>query len=126
GPDAVNDSASTLRNTAVTGVSVATNDTYPSGATFMATTPPPSHGTLTSLDATTGTYVYTPANNFTGTDTFSYKLCLPEPNETLCDTAAVDITVKSPTAVPTLAAWGLVFMSSLVGLFGLVCIRRRS
>jgi large repetitive protein len=98
GPNAVNDAASTAQNTAVNG-NVSTNDTYPAGSTFTGLAPP-SHGTVT-VNAD-GTYTYTPATNFSGTDTFTYTVCEAMPNQTLCSTATVTVTVGSnvPVANP--------------------------
>jgi hypothetical protein len=46
----------------------------PSGTTPMiAVAGPPAHGTLLSLDQTHQTIVYTPNNNFTGTDSFTIQ-----------------------------------------------------
>jgi uncharacterized repeat protein (TIGR01451 family) len=91
GPNAANDSATTAQNTAVSG-NVSSNDTYPSGSTFTATTQP-GHGTVTMNP--TGSYTYTPATGYTGTDTFTYEVCSPAPNQGLCSTATVTINVAS-------------------------------
>jgi cyclophilin family peptidyl-prolyl cis-trans isomerase len=34
----------------------------------------PAHGTVTNFDASTGTFTYTPAKNYIGTDTFQYEV----------------------------------------------------
>jgi uncharacterized repeat protein (TIGR01451 family) len=98
GPDAANDSADTAYGISLNGT-VAGNDLYPNGSTF-AKTGDPSHGTvLLSFD---GSYAYTSASGFSGSDSFTYKLCLPSPNNTLCDTATVGITVAAQVFPPDL------------------------
>ncbi|MBC2844868.1 Ig-like domain-containing protein, partial [Winogradskyella flava] len=39
-----------------------------------------------------GTYSYIPQDNFTGDVTFDYRVCLPAPNESVCDEATVTMT----------------------------------
>lgn len=95
GLDAVDDRASTAPNTPVSS-SVPNNDVFPQGATFTVSSSP-TRGTVT-MDPATGDYTYTPNANVTGTDTFQYRLCLPAPNATQCDTATVTITVDPNTA----------------------------
>ena len=56
----------------------------------------PSNGTLT-LNAD-GSFTYTPTPLFYGTDTFTYSVCMPWPNEAMCDTATETIVV-GPNAV---------------------------
>jgi LPXTG-site transpeptidase (sortase) family protein len=87
----VNDVNSTAVNTQVSG-SAATNDTKPAGATF-AKQSDPSHGTVT-MDAA-GNYAYTPSNNYSGSDSFTYKVCLPSPNTTVCKIATVTISIAT-------------------------------
>jgi hypothetical protein len=71
-PVALSDTASTSRNSAVT-ISVLSNDSDPDKdpLTLMGLTQP-ANGTL-ALNAN-GTITYTPKRNFTGTDTFTYKV----------------------------------------------------
>ena len=94
GPDAVNDTDSTPFETEVDG-DVTGNDDYLAGSTF-ATATDPSNGSVTVNSD--GTYTYTPDADFTGVDSFTYTVCLPAPNATLCDTATVTIAV-GPDAV---------------------------
>jgi hypothetical protein len=98
GPNAVNDVGATSINTPLTGT-VAGNDVYPAGSIFTTVTQP-AHGTA-SLNAD-GTYAYTPASNFSGTDTFTYQVCEAAPFQTLCSTATVTITINGvgPTPQP--------------------------
>jgi uncharacterized repeat protein (TIGR01451 family) len=93
GPNAVDDIETTAQNTAVNG-NAATNDAYPTGSVFTQTSNP-QNGTVTFNPD--GTYTYTPAPNFTGVDTFDYQVCEPAPNDTLCATATVTITVNPGT-----------------------------
>ncbi len=53
------------------------------------------HGTVTMNAA--GTFTYTPANNYLGTDVFTYKLCDLNNN---CDTAIVNITITTSNQPP--------------------------
>ena len=93
--DAVNDTNSTLAGQTVTG-NAASNDAFPVGSTFSGPTSSTNGGTV-SMNAD-GTYSYTPAPGFSGVDTFNYSLCLPSPNQAICDTATVSIGVR-PDAV---------------------------
>ena len=87
----VNDSKSTDVNVPVSG-SADTNDTKPANSTYAKQTDP-SHGTVTMNAA--GSYTYTPANGYTGSDSFTYKVCLPSPDTTVCKIATVTINIAS-------------------------------
>jgi uncharacterized repeat protein (TIGR01451 family) len=54
----------------------------------------PVNGTLSLLDTNAGTVTYTPANNYTGTDTFTFRVNDGTTNSAL---ATVTITVGTPT-----------------------------
>ncbi len=72
---------------------VSTNDNVPVGSTYSHSTGNgPFNGTLTV--STDGTFEYNPAAGFTGIDTFEIKLCLPEPNTSMCDISTVTLNVK--------------------------------
>ena len=74
-PAAGNDSTTTYKNVPVT-VNVLGNDSDPDGTLNAATVSivaAAAHGT-TSVNPTTGAITYTPAANFTGTDSFTYKV----------------------------------------------------
>ena len=60
--------------------------------TFIIVTSP-SGGTLTSFNPSSGAVTYTPTNNFTGTDTFTFRV---NDGTTNSATATVSITVGSP------------------------------
>ncbi|QGQ97906.1 hypothetical protein EHS13_24965 [Paenibacillus psychroresistens] len=72
--------------------------TYPEGNTLtFAKASNPSHGTVT-VNTTTGAFTYTPASNYSGTDSFTFKVS----DGSLTSAAAkVSITVSATVAVPT-------------------------
>ncbi|WP_396602809.1 Ig-like domain-containing protein [Algibacter sp. R77976] len=89
-PLAVNDTASTSENTSIS-ISVLNNDTLINNAMltdFDATSV--NNGTISEAS---NKLIYTPANNFTGIDTFAYTICdgLSNPN---CAVATVTVTVS--------------------------------
>ncbi|MBU6245715.1 MAG: tandem-95 repeat protein [Actinomycetales bacterium] len=92
GPVAVDDAATTMMNTPVS-VNAAANDTYPAGSVFTQTSSP-ANGTV-AWNAN-GSYTYTPNPGFTGVDTFTYKVCMPAPNQARCASATERITVGEP------------------------------
>jgi LPXTG-motif cell wall-anchored protein len=96
-PDAVNDTDTVAYDTTLTD-SVAGNDTYPTNSVFATTggLSVPAAGSLSfSPD---GSFVFDPSPTFAGVVTFPYKVCLPSPNGTVCDTAVQEIVV-GPDAV---------------------------
>ncbi len=101
-PVAVNDSATATEDTqlSVPAPGVLGNDTYTAGVTTIVVDTQPTHGTLV-MNTTTGAWIYTPAANYAGADSFTYRL-----HEGAYDspTATVSITVTAvndaPTAVP--------------------------
>ncbi|GLQ45169.1 hemagglutinin [Dyella lipolytica] len=93
-PVAVNDTASTLANQAVT-VNVTSVDTGP--ITSIAIGTAPAHGTAVTSGVA---IVYTPTHNFFGTDTLTYTATGPGGTSAA---ATVTITV-TPLSVPTAAA----------------------
>lgn len=96
-PVAVDDSAVTPVNTAVT-VPVLANDSDPDGDSLAITsTSQPANGSVT---VSGDSIVYTPASGFTGTDTFTYTVTDPEG---LTATATVTITVDMPANLPPVA-----------------------
>ena len=90
-PVAVNDSASTPRNTPVT-IDVLSNDT-PNGATTPNVVTVPQNGT--AVVNPDGTIEYTPHTGFKGVDTFVYELC----NADGCATATVRVEVNKALVV---------------------------
>ena len=91
GPNAVDDNAGPATQGVPFNASVTGNDSAPVGSTYavLAST---ANGTL-NLNSATGAYTYTPNAGFSGTDTFTYRVCLPAPNAALCDDATVQISV---------------------------------
>lgn len=92
GPLAFNDSAITQAGTPVS-VNAALNDNYPAGSVFTQTSNP-ANGTV--MWNANGSYVYTPRPGFVGTDTFTYKVCMPTPYADRCSQATDTITVGEP------------------------------
>ncbi|MGC6431148.1 MAG: Ig-like domain-containing protein [Jejuia sp.] len=97
-PVANNDTATTKENTQVI-IDVLTNDTLRNNASLDSFDSTTSNGG--SVIKTSNRLAYTPADNFTGTDTFTYTICdaLSDQN---CATATVTITVTdtgNPVAV---------------------------
>lgn len=100
GPNAVDDQYSTAEDVAlvVPAPGVLVNDTDTEGDSLtLAVTDLPDNGTLT-LEAD-GSFTYTPAANFNGTDTFVYQIS----DGTLTDEATVTITVNAVNDAPVAA-----------------------
>jgi len=94
-PVAVNDTANTNKNTSVV-VNVLSNDSDPDGTldpTSVAIVGAASHGT-TSVNPTTGAVTYTPAVNYTGMDSFTYKV--KDNRGTDSNVATVSIAINAP------------------------------
>ncbi|MEO7253054.1 MAG: DUF11 domain-containing protein, partial [Casimicrobium sp.] len=96
-PIAIDDMDSTTLNQPVT-TPVSPNDSYPPGSTVSTGGTTTQGGTVSCTAATPATCTYQPPLGFVGTDTYTYRLCLPSPNQTVCDTAIVTITVGTATA----------------------------
>jgi len=96
-PVAVDDSFSGPAGSPLSG-SVADNDLAPTGSQYAKVTDP-SNGTV-EINSD-GTFTYTPAAGFYGTDSFTYELCAPA--GTPCDNATITLTV---TATPITAPAG--------------------
>jgi VCBS repeat-containing protein len=97
-PVAVNDAYTALKNTAlnIAVPGILGNDTDADGNTLTAANiTGPSHGTLTFN--TDGSFIYTPASNYTGTDTFTYRANDGQANS---NTATVTITVSTTNSAP--------------------------
>lgn len=56
----------------------------------------PANGTLSTFNATTGQVTYTPNNNYTGADSFTYNILC---DGVIVDTATVNITIAPQTGV---------------------------
>ncbi|MEY2891038.1 MAG: hypothetical protein RJA98_946, partial [Pseudomonadota bacterium] len=95
-PIAVNDSATTNEDTAIVSANLASNDVpSPDGGNVWSLVTAPSHGTAVVNAA--GTYTYTPAANWNGSDSFTYKI-----TDTNGDTstATVSLTVAPVNDAP--------------------------
>jgi VCBS repeat-containing protein len=66
----------------------------PVGTTFTVASNP-LHGTLTINNDGTYTYDYTPSTQSYTADSFTYKACLPGPNQSVCSTKTVSITLST-------------------------------
>ncbi len=127
------DTASTPMGRPAT-VNLLANDTSSNPAAAPLGTPSagsvsPSNGSV--VFNADGTATYTPNPAFTGTDSFSYKVCtvVSAGNPTAsCSEATVNVTVTLPAilAIPTLSEWGILLMSSLLALLGIGAARRRT
>ena len=94
-PVAVNDSATTAENTAVT-IAVLSNDTDADGGTLsVASVTTPAHGTA-AINAG-GTITYSPAANYSGGDSFSYTISDGQGGSA---TATVSVTVTNVNNAP--------------------------
>jgi Big-like domain-containing protein len=90
-PDAVNDAATTQRNTPV-AIPVLANDTDPDGDPLAVTgASDPPHGTAAVNQ--NGTITYTPDAGYTGGDSFTYSI---SDGRGGTDTATVSVTVNAP------------------------------
>ncbi|MFD0798175.1 Calx-beta domain-containing protein, partial [Maribacter chungangensis] len=75
------------------------NDNVPEHSTYtLQTSPTPINGSL-QLN-TNGTFSYTPNAGFVGTEIFEIEMCLPAPNQSVCETSTLTITVL-PNNLPT-------------------------
>jgi uncharacterized repeat protein (TIGR01451 family) len=94
-PVAIADSIATLRNTAVV-VEVLANDWDPDGnmdPSTVTVVTPPSHGSITDINATTGAITYS-STGWTGVDTFRYEVC-----DTVGECSQADVSVTISTVV---------------------------
>ncbi|MGZ8243096.1 SdrD B-like domain-containing protein, partial [Methylomagnum sp.] len=113
GPLAQDDVDTTPFNTPKNG-SVTGNDQYPAGSVFSQIGSGTTHGGQVTVNPD-GSYSYTPPTGFTGTDSFTYQVCLAAPNGSLCDPATVSITITvTCTAIcDVVAPFGVVNNSDL-------------
>jgi hypothetical protein len=99
-PNVMDDVKQTTKNVPVNG-SVALNDSDPNAGQTLVFTQLTStlNGTITNFNPITGTYTYTPNNNFVGVDAFTYKAC-DNGTPVICKNATVYITVTNVNSVP--------------------------
>ncbi|MBL0046805.1 MAG: tandem-95 repeat protein [Bacteroidetes bacterium] len=99
-PAAVADAYSTNEDTPLNGSSVLINDSDVEGNTITVNTTPvslPVHGNL--VLNINGTFTYTPAANYNGSDNFVYQIC-DNGVPSLCSNATVTITIVSVNDTP--------------------------
>ena len=92
--DAVDDAASTDAPVAVT-TDVRANDVSASGQEFAAPTIVTDGAHGAAVVNGDGTVTYTPAAQFSGTDSYSYQVCDTSTPEPVCDTATVTVSVAN-------------------------------
>src|SRR5262249_6266906 len=92
--DAVNDTASTSEDTPVNG-DASTNDTFSGPKTYSLGTGPAHGMAVVNAD---GTFTYTPAADYNGTDSFTYNVANAGPTET----ATVNVTISAVNDAPTI------------------------
>ncbi len=98
-PIATDDTANTTEDMPFNG-DIATNDSDIEGDNLMVNvTPimPAQNGSLTLLAS--GSYTYTPNQDFYGTDSFTYEIC-DDGNPVMCDTASVTINITPVNDAP--------------------------
>jgi hypothetical protein len=103
-PEAVDDSASTMRDRPVR-IEVTGNDKHPDPAKLHVSRPPSPPATAVEQREPPGSIRYTPAKGFTGTDTFQYDYCgasvaVDAAGQAACTPATVTVTVSKPDPVP--------------------------
>jgi gliding motility-associated-like protein len=102
-PVANDDTYTTNQNTAKTG-NVLSNDTDPDGNTLTASlVTAPVNGTIV-LNAD-GSFTYTPNNNYSGSDSFTYLVC-DNGTPSLCNTATATLNITAVNQAPVLVASG--------------------
>uniref|UniRef100_UPI002638FC81 Ig-like domain-containing protein n=1 Tax=Ilumatobacter sp. TaxID=1967498 RepID=UPI002638FC81 len=106
-PDAVDDTATVVEDTTVaTVIDALANDDLTDDATYLTGSLDTTGTAGTVVDNGDGTFDYTPASGFVGTDSFSYTICDDDTPTATCDTATVTVTVTdegSPDAVDDIA-----------------------
>jgi hypothetical protein len=102
-PTVNSQSVITDEDTPYTGTVTGSDVDIPVQTLTYAVTGGPSHGTLTSFDASTGAFTYAPAANYFGTDSFDFRA-----NDGVADgaTSTVSITINSVNDVPTITLLG--------------------
>ncbi|MBK5266704.1 MAG: tandem-95 repeat protein [Acidimicrobiia bacterium] len=92
-PVAVNDSATTFKNSAVT-IAVTANDSDPEGDLdpgSVSIPQAPLHGAVVVVGG--GSVRYTPATGYVGADSFTYRVCDATTPIPLCSVATISVTV---------------------------------
>ncbi|MGM7424898.1 Ig-like domain-containing protein, partial [Cellulosimicrobium sp. CpK407] len=112
---AITDEYTTVQDTTLTG-NVLDNDVIPDGSTITVTGPGagPWHGDLVLNED--GTFTYTPAPGYVGTDSFSYTITDQDGNTSV---GTVNITITEDENGIPLVAPGAAATAGLLGLAGL-------
>jgi hypothetical protein len=100
-PTAINGSVATTENHPILGSVTSTGDTDDDVAYVVDVAP--THGTLTSFNAATGTFTYTPAANFFGSDSFKFH-AVDESVSSNQATESITVSALPPTGISFAAA----------------------
>ena len=102
-PVAVDDAAATSEDTAVTGNVLANDTDVDAGTTLTAIlVANPTHGTVTGVRA--GSFIYTPAANFNGSDSFTYKASDGAADSNVATVTIAVTAVNDAPVAPTMIA----------------------
>lgn len=128
-PVATADSYTTAFNTPLTVAApgVLANDSSPLALPLTAVlVTGPMHGTLV-LHAD-GSFTYSPSSGYSGADSFTYAASdgFGTPPVSVSLTVSPAAAPAAPASIPTLSQWGLLALSSLMGVFALGRVRKRS
>ncbi len=106
-PATADDTGSTRINTPSAALDLTANDPHvPAGSTVTPDKSSAEGGTIAADPANPGKFIYTPATGFSGVDTFSYQVCLAEPDDAKCATSLVTMTVTAPDLAIDLSGIG--------------------
>lgn len=75
------------------------NNNVPDGSTFSVLSGPTPAGQSFTISAD-GMFSYVPIDGYTGNVEFEYEVCLPFPNNTVCDTATISINFEPLPTTP--------------------------
>lgn len=128
-PVATADSYTTAFNTPLTVAApgVLGNDSSPLALPLTAAlVTGPLHGTL--VFNADGSFTYSPVAGYSGADSFTYTASdgFGTPPVTVSLTVSPAAAPAAPASIPTLSQWGLLALSSLMGLFALGRVRRHT
>ncbi|MEM5538663.1 Ig-like domain-containing protein, partial [Olleya sp. AS48] len=73
----------------------------PTNSSYSIISGPSPAGQSFTFNPSNGSFSYVPTNGFTGNVTFQYQVCLPTPNQSVCDSATITLTYNPlpPAAV---------------------------
>lgn len=90
-PETTDDSVNTMESVSITLENLLSNDIIVDGSSLSSVNSSNSSGIVKLNDD--GTVTYTPAEGFTGEDSFTYTICDNDQPEPTCDTGVVKVTV---------------------------------